>query len=139
MVPFVELASQFQSIEHEVREAIDRVFKRSWFVLGEEVESFEREFAAYVGAAHAVGVGSGTEALHLSLVAVGVRPGDEVITVANTCVPTAAAIAAAGARIVLVDVDPDTLTMNPAALARVITPRTKAIVPVHLYGQACDM
>lgn len=139
MVPFVELASQFRSIEPEIRAAIDRVFARSWFVLGEEVEAFEGEFAAYTGAKHAVGVGSGTEALHLALLATGVRPGDEVITVANTCVPTVAAIAFTGARTVLVDVEPDTLTMDAKKLAEAITPKTRAIVPVHLYGQACAM
>ena len=139
MIPFVELASQFQSIEPEIRAAIDRVFTCSWFILGEEGLAFEREFANYIGAAHAVGVGSGTEALHLALRGVGVQPGDEVITVANTCVPTVAAIAFSGARPVLVDVEPDTLTMAPDALTKAITPKTKAIVPVHLYGQACVM
>jgi dTDP-4-amino-4,6-dideoxygalactose transaminase len=123
----------------EVDGAIGRVLRRGWFILGEEVRAFERDFAEYLGCRNVVGVGSGTEALHLALVAAGVSPGDEVITAANTCVPTASGITSAGARVVLADVDPISFTIQPADLERAITPLTRAIVPVHLYGQAADM
>ncbi len=139
LVPFVELQSQFRAIEAEVRGAIDRVLERSWYVLGEECAAFEREFAAWVGTRHAVGVGSGTEAIHLALRAVGVGHGDEVITVANTCVPTIAGIGASGAMPVLVDAHPETLTLDPDKLGAALSARTRAIVPVHLYGHPCDM
>jgi dTDP-4-amino-4,6-dideoxygalactose transaminase len=139
LVPFVELQSQFRTIEGEVRGAIDRVLERSWYVLGEECASFEAEFAVWVGTHHAVGVGSGTEAIHLALRAVGVGHGDEVITVANTCVPTIAGIGASGATPVLVDAHPETLTLDPNKLEAAFTDRTRAIVPVHLYGHPCDM
>lgn len=138
-VPFGELSTQFLTIESEVREAMDRVFARGWYILGEEGRAFEREFAAYLGTEYCVGVGSGTEALHLALVAVGVGPGDEVITAPNTCVPTVSAISAAGALPRFADVDDTTLTLDPTALKASITERTKAIVPVHLYGHPCDM
>ena len=122
-----------------VRPAIDRVLRRGWYVLGEEVAAFEREFAAWLGVERVVGVGSGTDAIHLALRAVGVEPGDEVITAANTCVPTVAGICAAGARPVPADVDAGTLTLDPASVEGAITRRTRAIVPVHLYGHPCDM
>lgn len=115
------------------------VLDSGWFVLGEQVEAFEREFAEYCGARYAVGVGSGTEALHLGLLALGVEPGDEVITVAFTAVPTATAIWLAGARPVFVDVDPGTYTMDPSQVEDRITPRTKVILPVHLYGHPADL
>ena len=139
MIPFGELKSQFLSIEPEVRAAIDDVLESAWYIFGKHCKAFEEEFAAYVGTAHAAGVGSGTEAIHIALVAVGVRPGDEVITVANTCVPTVAAISAAGAVPALVDIDPATMTLDAASLDAAITPRTRAIVPVHLYGHPCDV
>lgn len=139
MIPYVELRTQFAAIEPEIRAAIDEVLRSGWFILGSQGRAFEEEFAAYVGAAHTVGVASGTEAIQLALTAVGVRPGDEVITVANTCVPTICGITGAGATPVLVDIDPATFTMEPACLERAITSRTKAIVPVHLYGHPCDM
>lgn len=139
MIPFVELKSQYRSIEQEIRQAVDEVLESTWYILGKQVRAFEEEFAAYVGVKHAVGVGSGTEALHLALRAVGVGPGDEVITVPNTCVPTVCAISCAGATPVLVDIDPDTLTMDPAKLVEAFTERTKAALPVHLYGHPCDM
>lgn len=139
MIPFLELKSRFRAIEPEVRSAIDRVLDRGWYVLGEEVQHFEREFADWLGVEHVVGVASGTDAIHLALRALGVGPGDEVITVANTCVPTVTAIEAAGARPVLVDATPDTLTMDPDGVASAITPKTRALVPVHLYGHPCDM
>lgn len=138
-IPFVSLQGQYEQIADEVRAAIDDVFRRSHFVLGEHVRLFEEELAASCGAAYGVGVGSGTEALHLALRAVGVKPGDEVITVGNVWVPTACAIAAAGAVPVFVDVDPDTCNMAVEAVGARITARTAAIVPVHLYGQTVDM
>jgi dTDP-4-amino-4,6-dideoxygalactose transaminase len=138
-VPFGDLARQYQLIRTEVDDAIARVLRKGWFILGEEVSAFERDFAAYLGCRNVVGVASGTDALHLALVAAGVRPGDEVITAANTCVPTASGITSAGATVVLADVDPLTCTIQPADIERAITPRTRAIVPVHLYGQAADM
>ena len=139
MIPFVDLKNQFRALESEMREAIDRVLERGWFVLGEELENFEHAFAAYLGARHAVGVGSGTDAIHLALRATDVGAGDEVITVANTAVPTLAGISASGATPVLVDIDPDTFTIDPVLLGHAVTEKTKAIVPVHLYGHACDM
>jgi dTDP-4-amino-4,6-dideoxygalactose transaminase len=138
-VPFGDLARQYQSMREEVDAAVARVLHRGWFILGEELIAFENEFAAYLGCKHVIGVGSGTEALHLGLVAAGVLPGDEVITAANTCVPTAAAISSAGARVVLVDIDPASLNMRPAELKRALGAKTKAIVPVHLYGRPADM
>ncbi len=139
MIPYVELKSQFKSIEAEVRAAIDEVLESSWYILGAQVKAFEEEFAAYLGAKHAVGAASGTDAIQLALMACGVGPGDEVITVANTCVPTVCGISNSGADVALVDVCPDTLTMDPARLESAITSKTKAIVPVHLYGHPCDM
>jgi dTDP-4-amino-4,6-dideoxygalactose transaminase len=115
------------------------VLDSTQFILGEEVAAFEQEFAAYCGTTDAVGVNSGTSALHLALLAAGIGPGDEVITVPFTFVATVAAIDYAGAKAVFVDIDPETYTMAPAAIERAITPRTKAIMPVHLYGHAADM
>lgn len=139
MIPFLELKTQFRAIEPEARAALDRVLTRGWYVLGEECAAFESEFAAYLGIEHAVGVNSGTDAIELALRALGVGPGDEVITAANTCVPTAAGITSAGATLVPADVDPQTLTLDAQSVAAAITPKTRAIVPVHLYGHPCDM
>ncbi len=138
-IPFGDLSRQYRSIAGDIDAAIKRVLDRGWFILGEEVESFEREFAAYVGVRHAVGVGSGTEAIHLALIAAGVSPGDEVATAANTCVPTVSAITFAGAAPALVDVCERSFNMDPSKLEAAITSRTKAILPVHLYGQAADL
>jgi dTDP-4-amino-4,6-dideoxygalactose transaminase len=138
-VPIVELKSQYRAHQAELDGAIREVLEASWFILGRQGEEFEREFAQYCGAAEAVGVGSGTEALHLALLACGVGPGDEVITVPNTAVPTVCAIDFTGATPVFADIDPWTFTLDPNELARCLTPRTKAIVPVHLYGQPADM
>lgn len=138
-VPFGDLRRQYDSIRERIDEAIGAVLNRGWFILGHEGESFEQEFADYLGARHAIGVGSGTEALHLALVAAGVKPGDEVITAANTCVPTVSAISFAGAVPVPVDVDPVSFNLDPAKVEAAITPRTAAIVPVHLYGQAAEL
>jgi dTDP-4-amino-4,6-dideoxygalactose transaminase len=138
-VPIVELKSQYLAHQAELDGAIREVLEASWFILGQQGEAFEREFAGYCGAAHAVGVGSGTEALHLALLACGVGPGDEVITVPNTAVPTVCAIDFSGATPVFADIDPLTFNLDPSELERRLTPGTKAIVPVHLYGQPADM
>lgn len=138
-VPFLDLKAQYLSIKEEVLSAVSKVFETSQFVLGGEVAAFEEEFAAFSGARYGVGVNTGTSALHLALLAGGVGPGDEVITVPFTFIATAAAIVYAGAKPVFVDVDPNTFTMDPALLEAAITPRTKAVIPVHLYGQAADM
>ncbi|HXU08992.1 MAG TPA: DegT/DnrJ/EryC1/StrS family aminotransferase [Blastocatellia bacterium] len=139
MIPFVDLKAQYSSIKQEVDDAIARVLDKCQFVLGDEVEAFEAEFAAYCQTKHAVGVNSGTSALHLALLATGIKPGDEVITVSFTFVATAAAIRYTGATPVFVDVDPRSFTIDPAKLEAAISPRTKAVVPVHLYGQCADM
>jgi dTDP-4-amino-4,6-dideoxygalactose transaminase len=139
MIPFVDLKAQHASIRDEIAEAVNRVLDSCSFVLGSEVEAFESEFAAYCGTAHAVGVNNGTSALHLALLAAGVGPGDEVVTVSHTFVATVAAIRYCGATPVYVDVDPLTATMNPALVEEAITSRTRAILPVHLYGQCADL
>ncbi|MDI6808607.1 MAG: DegT/DnrJ/EryC1/StrS family aminotransferase [Candidatus Eisenbacteria bacterium] len=139
MVPFLDLARQYDAIKEEIDQSIKRVLDSGWFVLGEEVLGLEREFAEYCGAKYAVGVGSGTEALHLALLACGVEFDDEVITVANTAVPTISAISFANAAPVLVDVRADTLLMDASLIEEKITDRTKVILPVHLYGQSADM
>ena len=138
-VPFVDLSAQYASVKDEVNRAIAGVLERTDFILGRDVEHFEAEFATFCGVQHAVGVDSGTSALELALRAYGVGPGDEVITAANTFIATALAISFTGATPVLVDVDPHTYTVDAASLEEAITPRTKAIVPVHLYGQPADM
>lgn len=139
MIPFNDLKPQHQALRAELIAAATRVIDSGWFPLGPEAEAFEAEFAARVGCAHGVGVANGTEAIQLGLTALGVEPGDEVITVANTAVPTVSAITSAGAIPVFVDVHPDTLLMDATKLDSRVTHRTKAIVPVHLFGQACDM
>jgi dTDP-4-amino-4,6-dideoxygalactose transaminase len=138
-VPFLDLKTQYDSIKPEIDAAVAKILESSQFVLGEEVAGFEREFAAYSGAAHGVAVNSGTSALHLAFLAAGIGPGDEVITIPHTFVATVAAIRYTGARAVFVDVDPVTYTMDPAKVEAAITPRTKAVVPVHLYGHPADM
>lgn len=139
MIPFLDLKAQYRTIKSEIDGAVLRVLESSQFVLGEEVEAFERDFASYCQAKYAIGVNSGTSALHLALLAAGIGPGDEVITVPFTFVATAAAVIYAGARPVFVDVEPKSLTMDVEQLEKVITKNTKAILPVHLYGQAADM
>lgn len=139
MIPTIDLRRQYHSIKAEIDAAVSRVLESGWFILGEEVAAFEREFAEYLGVSYAVGVGSGTEAIHLSLLACGIGPGDEVITVSHTATATVAAIAAAGATPVFVDIDPDTFNLDPALIDGAITPKTRAIVPVHIYGQTADM
>lgn len=139
MIPFLDLKAQYRSIRGEIDEAVAGVLESGEYVLGEEVRRFEQEFARLCGCRHGVAVNSGTSALHLALLAAGVGPGDEVITVPFTFVATVAAIEYTGASPRFVDVDPLTLTMDPARLAHAIGPRTRAIVPVHLYGHPADM
>jgi len=138
-IEFVDLKRQFRPLQEEIMSRIEKVLGTMNLFLGENVYRLEEEFAAYCGVPHAIGVGSGTDALHLALRAVGVGPGDEVITVANTFFATVEAIALCGARPVFVDIDPASYTMDPSRVEVAITPRTKAILPVHLYGQPADM
>ena len=138
-VKFGDLAREYQDIRDEIDQAVSRVLPRGWFVLGLEVEAFEQAFAQYLGAKYCVGVASGTEAIALALMACNVGPGDEVITVAHTAVPTASAISMVSARPVFVDICSDTCLMDVTQVETAITPRTQAIVPVHLYGQCVDM
>jgi dTDP-4-amino-4,6-dideoxygalactose transaminase len=139
MIPYLDLKAQYESIKNEINPAVLAVLAGGQYVLGPEVESFEKEFAAYCQTPFAVGVNSGTSALHLALLAAGVGPGDEVITVSFTFVATAAAILYTGAKPVFVDVDPGFFNMDVRKVAAAVTKRTKAIVPVHLYGQPVDM
>ena len=139
MIPFLDLKKQNEDIKPEILAAIERTIDSAQFVLGDEVRQFEEEFAQYSGASHGVGVNNGTSALHLALLSAGIGPGDEVIAPAHTFVATVAAILYTGARPVLVDVDSKSYTMDPELVQHAITPRTKAIVPVHLYGQPADM
>jgi dTDP-4-amino-4,6-dideoxygalactose transaminase len=138
-VPYLDLKAQYRSIKPEIDQAIARVLDSCQFVLGPEVADFEREFAAYSGTSECIAMNSGTSALHLALLAAGIGPGDEVVTVPFTFVASVATILYAGAKPVLVDIEPRTFNMNPAALEAAISPRTKAIVPVHLYGHPADM
>jgi dTDP-4-amino-4,6-dideoxygalactose transaminase len=139
MIPFVDVRAQYRALKPDIDAAVARVLESGQFVLGPAVAAFERDFAACCRTAEAVAVNSGTSALHVALLAAGVRPGDEVITVPYTFVATVAAIEYAGATPVFADVDPDYYTMDPDAFERAITPRTRAVVPVHLYGQPADM
>jgi dTDP-4-amino-4,6-dideoxygalactose transaminase len=138
-IDFVDLKAQYASISREVDDAMHRVVTTTDFILGKDVESFEREFADYCGVAHAVGVDSGASALELALRAHNIGAGDEVITVSHTFAATAFAISATGARPVFIDVDERTYNMNPSLIEAAISPRTKAIIPVHLYGQPADL
>jgi len=138
-VPFLDLSRRVASIRGDLDAAIASVLDEGPFVSGPRVDELEQAFAAYCGAAHAVGVASGTDAITIALQAVGVAPGDEVVTTSNSGVPTVAAIEGAGAVPVLVDVDEDTWTLDPARLDAVVSERTSAIVPVHLYGQTAAM
>jgi dTDP-4-amino-4,6-dideoxygalactose transaminase len=139
MIPYLDLKAQYASLKNELNNAALRVLASTQYVLGEEVKTFEQDFSVFCGAEHAVGVNSGTSALHLALLVAGVRPGDEVITTPFTFIATASAIIYAQARPVFVDVTADTLTIDPDLIEEAITSRTKAIMPVHLYGQMADM
>jgi dTDP-4-amino-4,6-dideoxygalactose transaminase len=138
-VPFLDLRPVHDALGEEIEAAIRRVMASSHFVLGPEVEAFEREFAGFCGARHCVGVGNGMQAIELVLRALGIGAGDEVITVSHTAFPTAAAITAAGATPVFVDVDPESFCMSAESLAGALGPRTRAVLPVHLYGRCADM
>src|SRR4030095_5972547 len=139
MIPYLDLKAQYRGIKDEIDAAVLRVLDSTQFILGEEVAAFERDFAAYCRASDTVGVNSGTSALHLALLAAGIGPGDEVITTPFTFVATVAAIRYTGATPVFVDINLDSYTIDPSKLELVITPRTKAIIPVHLYGQSADL
>jgi dTDP-4-amino-4,6-dideoxygalactose transaminase len=138
-VPLVDLAAQYAAIGHEVDSALRRVIEKGDFILGKAVGEFEAAFASYTGVPHAIGVGSGTDALFLALLALNLRPGDEVIVPGMTFVATAEPVIYCGARPVFVDVRPDNLLIDPAAVEAAITPRTRGILPVHLYGMPADM
>ena len=138
-LPLVDLRAPYRELQAELDAAYRRVMESGWYILGEEVEAFEREFAAYCGVKHCVGVGNGLEALHLILRAYEIGPGDEVIVASNTYIATWLAVSYAGAIPVPVEPDPRTSNLDPARLAAAITPRTRAIMPVHLYGQPADM
>ncbi len=139
MIPVTDLARAHAVIRADLDAAVARVLDRNWFILGPEVEAFERAFAAAVGAGFAVGCASGTDAISLALRALGIGPGDEIILPALTAAPTAGGIVAAGATPVFADVDPVTRTLDPVSVAACITPRTRALLPVHLYGRPADM
>jgi dTDP-4-amino-4,6-dideoxygalactose transaminase len=138
-IPLVDLKAQYAAIKPEIDAAIQRVIGNTSFILGKEVADFETNFAAFCQAKHCIGLDSGTAALHLALLLCDVKPGDEVITTTHTFVATAEGISIIGARPVLVDIDPRTYNLDPRAVERAITPRTKAIIPVHLYGQPAEM
>jgi dTDP-4-amino-4,6-dideoxygalactose transaminase len=139
MIPLVDLKAQYFSIKSEIDAAVSSVLERGEYILGSEVRNFEQEFAAYCGSTGSVAVNSGTSALHLALLAAGIGPGDEVITVSMTFVATVSAITYTGASPVFVDIDSRTSNMDPAKINAAITKRTKAIVPVHLHGRVADM
>ncbi|HLH29980.1 MAG TPA: DegT/DnrJ/EryC1/StrS family aminotransferase [Terriglobia bacterium] len=138
-VPFVDLYAQYETIQSAIDAAISRTIADCSFIGGPDLRDFEAEFAKYCESKACVGVGNGTDALHLTLKALGIGPGDEVITVAHTFIATAEAICSTGARPVFVDIRKDTMLMDPDALESAVTPQTRAIIPVHLYGQPCDM
>ena len=139
MIPFLDLKGQYQEIKSDINAAVTRVIESGQFVLGPEVITFEERFRTYCQSNHCIALNSGTSALHLALLAVGVGPGDEVITVSMTFVATTAAILYCGAKPVFVDVDPETWTMDANSIEAAVTPRTKAILPVHLHGLVAEM
>lgn len=139
MIPLANLAKQHESVRREIESQFSQILASGEFILGKHVAEFEDAFAAYCGAGYAIGVNSGTSALHVALLAAGVGRGHEVITTAFTFTATAAAISYTGARPVLVDIDPETFTIDPARIEAAITPRTRAILPVHIYGHPADM
>ncbi len=139
MIKFLNIPAQWESIKDEAMPVVERVLASAQYTLGPEVSAFEEEFATACGVRHGVAVNTGTSALHVALLAAGVGPGDEVITIPHTFVATVAAILYTGARPVLVDIDPQRMTMDPDLVRAAITPRTKVLLPVHLYGQTADM
>jgi dTDP-4-amino-4,6-dideoxygalactose transaminase len=138
-VPFLDLKAQYAAIRHEIRLSMDEVFNSASFVGGPIVENFEKEFADFCGCGYAASTSNGTSALWMTLLSLGIGQGDEVITVPNTFIATAEAITFSGARPVFVDVEEQSYTMNPTLLEKAITPKTKAVIPVHLFGQPADM
>ncbi len=138
-IPFVDLKTQYENIRDEIDPAIQEVVSSGWFVGGPRLKAFEEQFATFCRAQHAIGVSSGTAALHVAMVAAGIGAGDEVITVPNTFIATTEAITLSGARPVFVDIDPESCNIDAGLIEAAITPRTKAIMPVHLYGQPADM
>lgn len=138
-VPFLDLGATYRELKDEIDSAVSRVLASGWYLLGEELEAFEREYAEYSGAQYCIGVANGLEALHLALLAMDIGPGDEVIVPSNTYIATWLAVSETGATPVPVEPDEDTFNLNPSGLEKAITPRTKALLPVHLYGQPADM
>lgn len=138
-IPFVDLATQYETLKPEIQEAIDNVFRAGSYIQGPFVDAFEREFAEKMGAGHGIGCANGTASLSLALEALGVGAGDEVITVSHTFIATAEAICHVSAQPVFVDIEPAAYGMDPTLLEAAITQRTRAIIPVHLYGAPCDM
>jgi dTDP-4-amino-4,6-dideoxygalactose transaminase len=138
-VPFIDLVPQFNSMSAEIMATVERVFTEQKFILGDEVSGLEQEIATYCDARHAIGCNSGTDALMIALQALGIGPGDEVITTPFSFFATASSICRVGATPVFVDIDPETFNLDPQAVEEAITPRTRAIMPVHLFGQCCDM
>ncbi len=138
-IPLINPRASYLDCKEEIDAAIARVMESGRYILGQEVAAFEQEFAAYIGVQFGIGVGSGTEALHIALKACGIQPGDEVITVSHTAVATVAAIQLCGARPILIDIDPQTFVIDANRIERAITSRTKVILPVHLYGNVADM
>ncbi len=138
-VPLLDVGATYRELKAELDQALARVLASGWYILGEEVAAFEQEFAAYVGVSHCVSVGNGLEALHLALRAMGIGPGDEVVVPGNTYVATWLAVSHTGARVVPVEPDPQTFNIDVGRIEAAVTHRTRAIVPVHLYGQPADM
>lgn len=138
-VPYFDLKAQYAELRDEVREALDRVCQNTSFILGEEVEQFERSFAEFCGVKHCVALNSGTSALHLALISAGIGPGDEVITTSNTFIATVEAISYTGAKPVFVDIDPATANLDSKEIEKAITKQTRAIIPVHLYGRPANL
>src|SRR5271165_1840458 len=138
-VPYFDLKTQYAEIQGEICAALKRVCENATFIPGDEVAQLERDFAAYCGVKHCVALNSGTSALHLALLSAGVGAGDEVITSANTFIATAEAICYTGAKPVFVDIDPATANLDPRLIESAINARTKAIIPIHLYGRPAEM
>ena len=139
MIPFIDLKNEYAEINEEIAQAIQRVLKSGWFILGEELKKFEEEFSKYIGTKYGIGVNSGSDALFLAFKALGIGKGDEVITVSHTFISTVDAIVRNGAKPVFVDIDPDTYCIDATKIEEKITARTRVILPVHLYGHPADM